>query len=289
MKCPNCKSPVDKDAVFCEVCGARIDGGKRKSEPSRIPVVIVSSILFLSAVGGLAFWVVSDDYHGDGAAVAAGTENSAGAADTEEGVQETQPAEAGEDPQSDQASGAGQDETQPGDDGTGAQAPEDQQQQQETQPAYDPTEGGIHRYEYVVSDCTWSEAYQNCLNSGGYLVRINSKEEFDYIISEIDQQQLTNIQFRVGGRRDANSQDYYWVDASNQLYGEKINSDTYWCAGLWLQGEPSFSDGQTEENSLDIFYYGNEGRWVLNDVPDNLLSTAPEFSGKIGYICEYEN
>jgi len=26
----------------------------------------------------------------------------------------------------------------------------------------------------------------------------------------------------------------------------------------------------------------------MNDVPDDILSVVPSFSGKIGYICEYE-
>ena len=46
-------------------------------------------------------------------------------------------------------------------------------------------EDAIHRYEVIVDDCTWEEAYQNCLSMGGYLARINSKEEFDYITKKV--------------------------------------------------------------------------------------------------------
>ena len=159
----------------------------------------------------------------------------------------------------------------------------------EKEDVYDITEGGIHKYEYIVNDCSWSEAYQKCLESGGYLARINSQEEYDYILSQINQKQMENIHFRIGGRRDENSQDYYWVDDMNNLYGEKINSEDYWCSGQWMTGEPSFSDKDTQENCLDIFYYQKEDRWVWNDVPDDILKTVPEYAGKLGYICEYEN
>ena len=56
-----------------------------------------------------------------------------------------------------------------------------------------------------------------------------------------------------------------------------------------MTGEPSFSDKDTQENCLDIFYYQKEDRWVWNDVPDDILKTVPEYAGKLGYICEYEN
>lgn len=179
-------------------------------------------------------------------------------------------------------------ETVPDGAGMGETALEGTEEMEEA--AYDPAEGGIHRYEYVQKDCTWQEAFEECLSRGGYLARINSREEYEYILDEIQTLGMENINFFLGGRRDIDGTEYYWVDENDQLYGEQINSGDYWCRDEWLAGEPSFRDDilDLEEDCLDIFYHGNTGKWVWNDVTNDILSILPGYSGKIGYICEYE-
>lgn len=147
----------------------------------------------------------------------------------------------------------------------------------------------IHRYEYIISDCTWQEAFQDCLNRGGYLVRINSSKEYESIRKEISRQKMTDVYFKLGGRRDSQSQDYYWVNQDNKLFGEKLNSDSSWCSDEWMGGEPSFRDGDLEEMYMDLFFYDGEKRFVWNDIPDDMLAAEPAYSGKLGYICEYED
>lgn len=165
---------------------------------------------------------------------------------------------------------------------------QEQIEEEESEAEYDVTEGGIHRYEFYIDDCTWTEAFVKAIQSGGYLVRINSYEEYDYILSQIERFGHKDIQFRIGARRDDNGNNYYWVDANNNLYGEVINSNEYWASSIWMQGEPSFVDGEIKENCLDIYYYTKEARWVLNDVPDDIIEVVPYYSGKVGYIVEYE-
>lgn len=161
--------------------------------------------------------------------------------------------------------------------------------EEEEEEKYDPKEGGIHRYEYVISDCTWEQAYSECLKKGGYLVHINSKEEYNYILNEITKKQLDRVHFRIGAKRNTNSKEYYWVNEENQLYGDKVNSPAYWCSSEWMTAEPSFEDNGTMEMYLDIFYYQGMSQWVWNDVPNDIVAVVPAYAGKLGYICEYED
>lgn len=81
---------------------------------------------------------------------------------------------------------------------------------------------------------------------------------------------------------------YYWVNENNEFYGEKLNDSSYWAYQVWMGNEPSFVDGEIQENCMDIYYYSKESRWGWNDIPDDIIEIAPFFSGRIGYIVEYD-
>lgn len=150
------------------------------------------------------------------------------------------------------------------------------------------TEEGIHRYEYIVEDCSWNDAFGMSLERGGYLVRFNSLEEYNYVLGEIYNKGLDKIHFYLGARRDGN--DYFWVDENNEPYGEALNSSQAWCFGEWLSGEPSYSDPDLgiDEPYLNMFYLKREGNFVWGDGPEDIPSAVPDFKGKVGYIVEYE-
>lgn len=154
-------------------------------------------------------------------------------------------------------------------------------------------EDAIHRYEVIVEDCTWEEAYQNCLSMGGYLARINSKEEFDYITKKVVEKEknYSKKQYYVGIRRDVNSDAYYLVDENNELMGDRLdNGYTSWANSLWLSKEPSYYDStlKIEETCVSIFKYKETNKWVMNDIPSNLVIQVPSYEGKLGYICEFD-
>ncbi|MBS6194598.1 MAG: zinc ribbon domain-containing protein [Clostridiales bacterium] len=152
-------------------------------------------------------------------------------------------------------------------------------------------EEDIHRYEIVMEDCTWEEAYEQCLKMGGYLARINSKEEFNYIKKQIEKEtDDMRKQFYVGMRRDLNSEGYYLVDENNQLIGDRMDSGyTKWASTLWFEGEPSYRDAtlDLEETCVGIFRFKETNQWVFNDIPADLVERVPSYEGKIGYICEF--
>lgn len=156
-----------------------------------------------------------------------------------------------------------------------------------TLPIIDEEEEGIHRYSYIIADCGWNEAFERAQSMGGYLAHINSEEEFDYIVSEIESLDYSNIQFYIGGSRAADSSDYYWINEEKQPYGESLNAAMG--SWFWMDGEPSYSDEGVEEMYLNILYYKAGERWVGNDVPENIVTSFAIFSGKIGYIIEYED
>ena len=159
-------------------------------------------------------------------------------------------------------------------------------------PLYDSTEGGIHNYEIVIKDCGWKQAFNDSRSKGGYLVRINSYEEYQYLLKFISTYGCNSIHFYIGGCKEPDGKGYYWVDENGDTYGERLNGNPdVWCNGEWMAGEPSYEDPnlKIEEPYMNIFYYSGEGRWVWNDGPENIPAAVSAFSGKVGYIIEYED
>ena len=149
---------------------------------------------------------------------------------------------------------------------------------------------GIHEYDVFTEDITWNEAYRRCLDRGGYLARIDSDEENDYIGDMLNARKITGIAY-IGGRRELDSYAYHWVGDDGKLYDYDVSSGEY--AKYWLEGEPSFYDEvngkRIDECYMSMLFKKSQGRWYWNDVCDDVRALAPDYyTGKISYICEYE-
>lgn len=168
---------------------------------------------------------------------------------------------------------------------------EETEQQMERETELLRSEEDIHEYILCVEDCTWEEAFQRCKEKGGYLVRINTKEEFTYIRNLIKEQGYEKIQFYIGMRRELDEKAYYLVDENNEQIGDRMdNGYTKWCKNIWLSGEPTYRDSvlKIEETCVSLFRYSATGKWVFNDVPEDLIGALSTNKGKVGYICEIE-
>ena len=58
--------------------------------------------------------------------------------------------------------------------------------------------GGEHTYRLVISDCSWTQAFQDAVDAGGYLVHIDSNEEYQRILQEINDAGASGTIFRIG-------------------------------------------------------------------------------------------
>lgn len=142
-------------------------------------------------------------------------------------------------------------------------------------------------YIYVIEDCSWSQAYQRCIEMGGHLVHFDTLGEMEKVVTDFTSRGFNSkSKFWIGGARNAssNSYTYQWIHADGS-YGDEIPiSDSH-----WMKGEPSYIDPGLDnlvESKMIMYFYDN--RWVYNDEPDQILSYMPQYSGTIGYICEIE-
>ena len=149
-----------------------------------------------------------------------------------------------------------------------------------------------HRYELIQEDVvSWKKAQRLCKEKGGYLATITSPDEQDKIAEQIEEENKTDVSFYVGYRWNE------WVDEEH--YSSRwINSDGSFTEygfphGLWSYDAPDYETGKYEWD-MDywdcglIKYYESTNKIYLFYAPEKLLDVSPEYSGKMGYICEYD-
>lgn len=151
-----------------------------------------------------------------------------------------------------------------------------------------------HHYELVVEDLTWEGAQISCWKKGGYLATITSWEELERIQAQIVSEKKSNITFFVGANNKnyGGGFGYHWGEYKI-VCGHILRFCDDLLHGFWLEGEPSHrgiteSGEEIDEDCVALFYRESDNRCYLNDVPEDILLAAPSYSGRVGYICEYE-
>ena len=138
------------------------------------------------------------------------------------------------------------------------------------------------------ADASWTKTYERSQKEGWWnLATFSTKEELDYVTTRLLDLFDRDYVFYVGGRREQDSKEYYWIDQDNQSTAVALNSPDSWLADCWEPGEPSFTgENGEEETVLCLIYNESLGKWMLADIPDNFLNVYPEYRGKAGYIVE---
>ena len=127
-------------------------------------------------------------------------------------------------------------------------------------------------YEVIVSDVSWISARDNAINAGGHLVVINDEEEYRRVLHLIEEYPVSYVW--LGCRR---------VDGA-MTWVESAEVD-YW---PWLEGEPSFVDGEVAEDYLMLCNFS--GVWGYNDNRNDPAKDYPVYySGRIAYVIEFEH
>lgn len=140
----------------------------------------------------------------------------------------------------------------------------------------------IEKYQLNIMDITWEDANEYCNSHGGHLATISSDLELLQICRTVEYYYRDYCIFFVGGMYCSNTSDYRWVtDDSN----ETIDSN------LWRTGEPTYTgateDGRTVDENYTCFLK-IDGNYYLMDVPSDIIDAAPSYSGKVGFICEFD-
>ena len=156
-----------------------------------------------------------------------------------------------------------------------------------------------HHYELLEADMTWTEAEAACRERGGYLATITSWEEFEQIQEQIIQEEKTDIAFWIGAMhsREKGNYGFHCLEPGMDLgYDMLLLFNALW-DGFWWEkppaGEPSYkglteAGEKVEEGFVMMRYSSDDDRYYYWDMPDDILAARPSFTGKIGYIREYD-
>lgn len=255
--CENCGMPWNLQYSSCVHCGFSPNQPQKKKKKRKPLLIIIIIVLLIAALAAAAYFFFFD--RNEEAANSTST--------TASKEQKTEPGETKTEPKPEPSADANSD----------VEASTDSEQTENP---------SLHSYEFVISNCSWWEAQKEAVSRGGYLANFDSEEEYQYVLSLIESEGYGDIYFRIGARREEDSESFYWVNADGELFGESLNGENAWCLHHWLTGEPTFVWKSKNEYFLEIFYSDKEKRWVWNDIDER--PTWPTDATKLGYIIEYD-
>lgn len=107
---------------------------------------------------------------------------------------------------------------------------------------------GTHKYRLTDKSYNWSGARDQCLSDGGHLIKIETREEDNFVTDAIS---AADHQFVWIGLADPNATDaYQWTD------GSALGTFEHFTFGVI----PSSSDNCIDKSTVDI-----DGRWFTFD------------------------
>ena len=147
---------------------------------------------------------------------------------------------------------------------------------------------GDVRYNWVVSDLSWTDAFRKARDCGGTLARFDSTDDFFDCVYEIysyDFDTLYGRSFRFGARWDEDKGHFYMVDADNEPCGSPLETKNSWAYRCWDLGEPSYEWNGHKETTISFRLEGEEN-WPWSDMADQVYQPG---QGLYGFILEFEN
>lgn len=147
-----------------------------------------------------------------------------------------------------------------------------------------------HRYEFVAEDITWEDAQKACHEKGGYLVTITSPGEIMAVRDSMKEEGKTSIFFYVGYQSCGWNGDVWeeegWIEKDGTLTPSTLQTGFSYYYAPDYDDSSEWSDVRRRVGLVE--YNAETDRIYLYEAPRDILSVSPEYAGKIGYICEFD-
>ena len=141
-----------------------------------------------------------------------------------------------------------------------------------------------HYYYYSDDMANWADAYQNCLDVGGYLATLESQQENDFVVHPTETCWI--------GFTD-NEDEGIWKNVNGQIIwiGDENGSPYQNAFTNWSPGEPNDSGNSGVENYATMYYgnYPDEGGMWNDESGDHVRTYILEIESPLSFVPSYGN